>query len=168
VLFNDDVGPYHAVVQANPTEQERQVRFTIYVTDRATDAPLEGGAVRLQAVLAGAPGGAAGVDTSIPAEAGQPGFYDGPVQMSAYGDWTGILSVDGAEGNGKVAFPFPYPAPPGLDSPLWWLAALPVVVAGAVLFYFWRVLPPAAPDPAPDSEPAAAIEPEHHADGQQH
>jgi hypothetical protein len=121
--------------------------------------------VRIQAVVSGTQASnVPPVDLSVPAEVGQPGFYDGSVQMPAYGTWAATLTVRGPAGSGTATFPLPYPAPPGLDSPLWWLAALPVLVAGAVLFYFWRVLPPAPPA----SEPAAAVEPEHHTDGQQH
>ncbi len=163
VWFNDDVGPYHAVVQTGATLDDRQIRLTIYITDPATQNPSEGLQVKVQGVVSGTIGtGADALALTVPAEPGQPGFYDGPLTLPRYGTWRITVNVQGATGAGTGTFTLPAQAPPGLDSPLWWIALLPVAVAGAVLFYFWRILPPEA---APPLDPATAIEPDQHSDG---
>ncbi len=167
VWFDGVAGPYHAVLQTGATLDDRQVRLTIYVTDPAGSDPLTGLQVAVQGVVSGTRGlGADALTLTVPAEAGQPGFYDSPLTLPRYGNWQITLTLQGTAGAGSARFLLPAQAPPGLDSPLWWLALLPVAVAGAVLFYFWRVLPP---EPAAVLlEPAAAVEPEEHPDGSQH
>ncbi len=167
VWFDGAAGPYHAVLQTGATLDDRQVRLTIYVTDPATGDPLTGLQVAVQGVVAGTAGtGADALTLTVPAEAGQPGFYDSPLTLPRYGNWQITLTLQGAAGAGSTRFLLPAQAPPGLDSPLWWLALLPVAVAGAVLFYFWRVLPP---EPAAVLlEPAAAVEPDEHPHRSQH
>ncbi len=167
VWFDGEVGPYHAVVQTGATLDDRQVRLTIYVTDPATQDPLTGLQVAVQGVVSGTLGtGADALALTVPAESGQPGFYDSPMTLPRFGNWQITINVQGTAGAASGAFLLPAQAPPGLDSPLWWIALLPVAVAGAVLFYFWRVLPP-EPVGTP-LEPAAAVEPDQHPDGGQH
>jgi len=167
VWFDGEVGPYHAVVQTGATLDDRQVRLTVYITDPATQDPLAGLQVAVQGVVSGTVGtGADALALLVPAEAAQPGFYDSLLTLPRYGNWRITLTVRGAAGAATGAFLLPAQAPPGLDSPLWWIALLPVAVAGAVLFYFWRVLPP-EPAGAP-LEPTATVEPSEHPGGGQH
>ena len=167
VWFDDAVGPYHAVVQTGATLDDRQVRLTLYVTDPASGDALTGLQVAVQGVVSGTLGTAADALTlTVPAEAGQPGFYDSLLSLPRYGNWQMTFTLRGAAGAGSARFLLPAQAPPGLDSPLWWIALLPVAIAGAVLFYFWRVLPP---EPAGGAlEPAAAVEPQEHPQRSQH
>jgi len=151
VWVDDNYGPYHVVVQTTPGLAERQVRFTIVVSEPDSGAAIADAQVQLHAVLSDTIGGPAPIDLTVPPEAGQPGFYDMPVDMPSYGNWQVSVAVRRAGATGTAVFALPLQPPPDAGSPLWWLALLPVLLGVLIFLYYWRV--PAKP---PDDDDALA------------
>ena len=147
VWLDEDSGPFHLVVQTTPTDTERQVRFTIVVSQVDTADPVADAEVRLRSAL---PGGRTAPDFVIPPEAGQPGFYDGSLTFPDYGQWQVTVSVQRAGGQGSGQFTLPLQKVAGFDSPIWLIALLPVLVGAAIFFYFWRAGPKPSPEPEDD------------------
>jgi hypothetical protein len=152
VWLDEDTGPFHVVVQTTPTDTERQVRFTVVVSQVDTADPVADATVRLSSAL---PGGRAAPDFVIPPEPGQPGFYDGSLTFPDYGQWQVTVSIarPGAQGSGQFTLPLQKVA--GFDSPIWLIALLPVLVGAGIFFYFWRTGPKPSPEPEDDEDDAA-------------
>ncbi|HUS14827.1 MAG TPA: hypothetical protein VM536_07385 [Chloroflexia bacterium] len=158
VTADGDFGPFHLVVQVTPTLETNQVRLTVVVSDPGSGEPISDAQVMASAAASAGGGGRITLPAgAVPAEAGQPGFYDGLLTLAGAALWQVTITVQRAGSEGATTFPVNLGS--GDFSPILWLAAvLPLVIGAAVVLYFWRASPraggsPAPPDPAPPSRP---------------
>jgi hypothetical protein len=159
VWVDDNYGAFHIVVQTIPTTNQHEWRFTVLVNEFDNGDPIADAHVQVRAALTGTADSL--VEVTAPPEAGQPGFYDVPIRTPRDGTWAITVHVERAGKEGTAAFDMPVQSATDYGAVVWLLAALPIVLAVGIFVNYWR-RPPHEP---PLLDPAAAVEPEEHEDG---
>lgn len=153
VWMDEDDGPFHLIVQTQPTLIDKQLKFTVLVSRPDYGPMLPDAVVQLQGILSGS----APVALAPPPEPGQDGYYDLPVTLPDYGNWAFTITVKRGAELGVGHFNLLFQPPSGAGPPLWLLALVPALLAAAIFIYYWRV-------PKKRLEPSAAPEPYEHED----
>lgn len=128
VTVDDLYAGCHLVVQATPAPETGQVRFTVVVTTPDSEAPIAAAVVEVEAVPAG---GGTALTWPLPAEAGQPGYYDALIALPALGEWQFTVRLRWAGQEGTAPFRLTIQGPP--PSIVWIIGLVPGVLGLALV-----------------------------------